>query len=112
MISFALAFMMMLAPSYGSGAVAEPKKALNACLTNITKEKLQAKVAPDAFESALGSACAVEAARFREAIVAQRVAAKVKRADAEQIAAGDAEDIFLNAKEMYREYAERNTQPQ
>ena len=112
MISVALAFMLMLAPSYGSGAVAGPKKALNACLETVTKEKLQAKTAPEAFDSALGSACATEAAAFRQAVVAQRLAAKMQRKEAEAIAAGDAEDIFLNAKEMYREYAERNALPQ
>jgi hypothetical protein len=104
MISFALA--LLLLASSGSA-----QKALGSCLNTVTREKLQAKAAPEIFDAALATSCTAERAALRQAIITERVAAKMKRADAEEIAAGDTEDYLLNAKEMYRGYLEAGAVP-
>jgi hypothetical protein len=106
MISFALALLLL-----ATSSVAQPKKALNACLDTVTREKLKEKAPAEAFDAALSSACSAERAALRQAIISERLAAKVKRTDAEEIAAGDTEDMLINAKEMYRAYLETGSVP-
>lgn len=110
MISSALAFSLLLTAAAADGT-SSARKAYSSCLDRFMAQGLDAKMAPEAFDAALATACSAEAARLRQAAIEATVAAGRKRTDAEEMVAGDIEDYQLNTKELYREYASTGTSP-
>jgi len=104
----ALSFYAMAAPA---GPAAGPRKAYAACLKKVTNEALDKKMDAADFGRSLDAACPAEAAALRNAIVAQRIAAGARPADAQAIARDDVLDFQLNAAEMYAEYLESGAKP-
>jgi hypothetical protein len=109
MISQVLLFVLLAAPPVAN--LNQARQTYSACLSTLMKSNLKEKVAPDAFDTTLSSACKAEEATFRSASVSTDVAMGVKRADAEQTANLDITDIVDNTKQRYKDYIETNTEP-
>ena len=110
MISTALAFSLLITTAAADGTPSA-RKAYSGCLHKFLVKGLDDKLEPDAFDAALAGACAAEAARLRQAAIDASVAAGRKRADAEEMVAGDIQDYQADAKEMFREYKEKGARP-
>ena len=110
MISSALAFVLVMTAAAADGTPAA-RKAYSACLEKFMAKGLDAQMEPEAFDAAVATACPAEASRLRQAAIDANVAAGRKRADAEDMVAGDIEDYQLNTKELYREFKETGARP-
>lgn len=111
MISHAVAFALLVAAAPADPAKM-PRKDYVRCLENETRSKLEAKAAPEAFDQAVGPACAASEAAFKNALISANMASGLKRPEAEQEASMEAADYLANAKDMYREYQETETRPE
>ena len=102
MISSALALMLLAAPS--PEAVARARNDFNSCLTAQMKKALKEGAEESAFTTGLGPACAAKEAAFRATVISVDTAAGIKRADAEEGASFEIEDMVTNTKELFRDY--------
>ena len=102
MISSVLALMLMAAPS--PEAVARARNDYNGCLTALMNKSLKDDTTVDAFKASLGPACAAKEQAFRTIVIAVDTAAGIKRADADENAAFEIEDMVANTLETFRGY--------
>lgn len=109
MISHVLMFVLLAAPSPGN--LNQARQTYSGCLGTLLKSNLKERVAPDAFETTVSTACKTEEATFRNASVSIDLAMGVKRTDAEQNANLEITDIVDNTKARYKDYVETNTEP-
>jgi hypothetical protein len=100
MISSVLA-MLMMAPS--PAVIATARRDYSMCLDAFMKKSIKDKMETPAFEAGLAPACAAKEAAFRTVVVAADVAVGIKRADAEENAKFEIDDIQLNIKETFRD---------
>ena len=80
-----------------------PRKAFATCLKTFESNQLRAKVAVDAYTTALKSACPTEAQALSDALVKYDVAMGTKRASAQANAQRDVDDYRLTSEERYRD---------
>ena len=109
MISHVLMFVFLAAPSPAN--LNQARTTYSGCLSTLLKSNLKERVAPDAFETTISSACKAEEATFRNASISIDVAVGIKRADAEQNANLEITDIVDNTKTRYKDYVETKTEP-
>lgn len=102
MISSVLALMLMAAPS--PEAVARARNDYNACLTALLNKSLKDDTTVEAFPASLKATCAAKEQAFRNVVIAVDTAAGIKRADADENAAFEIEDMLANAVETFRGY--------
>ena len=100
MISTVLA-MLMMAPS--PAVIANARRDYSMCLDSFMKKGIKDKMEQAAFESGMVPACAAKEAAFRSVVVAADMAVGIKRADAEENATLEIDDIQLNIKELFRD---------
>lgn len=109
MISHVLMFVLLAAPSPAN--LNQARQSFSGCLSSLLKTNLKERVAPDAFETTLSTACKAEEATFRTTSIGVDVALGIKRSDAEQNATLEITDIVDNTKARYKDYVETNTEP-
>ena len=80
-----------------------PRRAYAACIKTFESNQLKAKIDPAAYEAAVKTACASEAAALTAALVNYDVAMGTKRAKATANAALDLEDYQLTSVDRYRD---------
>jgi len=80
-----------------------PRKAFATCLKGFESNQLRAKVAVDAYSTAVKSACPAEAQALADALVKFDVAMGTKRAAALANAERDVDDYRLTSEERYRD---------
>ena len=100
MIAFVIA--LALAPP-NPGAIEAPRKAFQACLRTFEAHQREAKVAADAYSTAVKSACQPEAAALSDALVKFDTAMGTKRPAAMANAQRDVDDYRLTSDERYRD---------
>lgn len=110
MISHVLMF-VILAAAPTPAALNQARQTYSGCLSTLLKSNLKERVAPDAFETSLATACKGEESAFRTASVGLDIANGTSRASAEQSANFDITDIVENTKQRYKDYVETNTEP-
>lgn len=100
MIAFVMAF-AMVAPN--PAMIDAPRKAFATCLKTFETNQMRAKVAVDAYATAVKSACPTEAQALSDALVKYDVAMGTKRASAQANAQRDLDDYRLTSEERYRD---------
>jgi hypothetical protein len=100
MIAFVLA-LALAAPSPAS--IDAPRHAFQACLKTFETNQLKAKVAADAYSTAVKGACAAEAQALTDALVRFDTAMGTKRPAALANAERDVDDYRLTSEERYRD---------
>lgn len=103
MITFVLA-LALAAPNPAS--INAPREAFRSCLKRFESNQLQAKVAAEAYSTAVRSACSAEAQALTDALVRFDVAMGTKRPTALANAQGEIDDYRLTSEERYRDLAE------
>lgn len=103
MITFVLA-LALAAPSPSS--IDAPRKAFAACLRTFESNQRSAKVAADAYATAVKTACDAEAKALTNALVAFDVGMGTKRPSALANAQRDIDDYRLTSEERYRDMAQ------
>lgn len=109
MIASVIAAALLLAPS--SSPIASQRKAYNSCLEQFTIKGIEEKMEASAFEAALPAACANEQNALKQAAVSTGLAAGRKKADLEEIVAGDIEDYQANAKDLFKDFKAKAEKP-
>jgi hypothetical protein len=110
MIASVIAAALLLVPA--SSPTAAQRKAYNSCLEKFTIKGIEEKMEAAAFEAAVGTVCANELSTLRQAAVSTGLAAGRKKADLEEMIAGDIEDYQANAKDMFRDFKEKGSKAQ
>ena len=100
MIAFVLA-LALATPN--PAAIDAPRRAFAACLKSFESNQLRAKVAVDAYSTAVKVACPTEAQALTDALVKFDVAMGTKRASALANAERDVDDYRLTSEERYRD---------
>lgn len=100
MITFVMA-LALAAPNPSS--IDAPRKAFASCLKTFESNQLRAKVAVDAYSTAVKGACPTEAQALTDALVRFDVAMGTKRANAVANAQRDIDDYRLTSEERYRD---------
>jgi hypothetical protein len=100
MITFVIA--LALAPP-NPAVIDAPRKAFQTCLKAFETNQLQAKVAIDAYSTAVKAACQNEAAALADALVKFDTAMGTKRPAALANAQRDVDDYRLTSDERYRD---------
>ena len=100
MITFVMAF-ALAAPN--PAMIDAPRKAFATCLKTFETNQIRAKVAADAYATAVKSACPTEAQALSDALVKYDVAMGTKRASAQANAARDVDDYRLTSEERFRD---------
>lgn len=103
MITFVLA-LALAAPNPSS--IDAPRKAFAACLRTFESNQRNAKVAADAYATAVKTACEAEARALTNALVAFDVGMGTKRPAAMSNAQRDIDDYRLTSEERYRDMAQ------
>ena len=116
MISHVLAFVLMsAAPPSGlqakQASLVQARQGYAGCLGTLLRSNLKEKIAPDAFNTTLGSSCKSEESNFRNASIAADVSMGTSRASAEESATFEISDMITNTKERYQDYVDSNTAP-
>lgn len=88
-----------------------PRKAYLQCLDQFLRKSLDEKMGPDAFEKALGPACAEKEGVLKKIAVDYDMKDGVSRKDAEQYIGEEINDFQSNMRIMYRQYVDTNTRP-
>jgi len=105
------AWLAAAAPAAAQTSMIQARQAYSNCLGSLLRADLKEKVAPDAFEAKLATACQPQADAFKRIIVAADVAAGISRASAEQGVAEEIGGLRDNASERYRDFFESKTAP-
>lgn len=100
MITFVLA-LALAAPNPSS--IDAPRRAFASCLKTFESNQMRAKVAADAYSTAVKAACPTEAQALSDALVKYDVAMGNKRAAAQENAQRDVDDYRLTSEERYRD---------
>jgi len=100
MIAFVIA--LALAPP-NPAMIDAPRRAFQACLKTFESNQRQAKVAADAYSSAVKAACSSEAQALTDALVRFDTAMGTKRPAAISNAQRDVDDYRLTSEERYRD---------
>jgi hypothetical protein len=100
MIAFVLA-LALAAPN--PAAIDAPRRAFATCLRSFESNQLKAKVAVDAYSTAVKAACPAEAQALEDALVRFDVAMGTKRPSAMANAQRDVDDYRLTSEERYRD---------
>jgi hypothetical protein len=100
MITFVLA-LALAAPNPAS--IDAPRHSFQACLKMFEGNQMRAKVAPDAYATAVKTACAAEAQALSDALVKYDTAMGTKRPAALANAERDVDDYRLTSEERYRD---------
>jgi hypothetical protein len=100
MITFVIA-LALAGPN--PAAIDAPRHAFQACLKTFENNQRQAKVAADAYSTAVKSACSNEAQALTDALVKFDTAMGTKRPTALSNAARDVDDYRLTSEERYRD---------
>jgi hypothetical protein len=100
MITFVLA-LALAAPNPAS--IDAPRHAFQTCLKTFETNQMRAKVAPDAYATAVKGACSAEAQALSDALVKFDTAMGTKRPAAVENAARDVDDYRLTSEERYRD---------
>ena len=99
-----ITFVMLLALAAPNPAsIDAPRHAFQACLKSFETNQMKAKVAADAYSSAVKAACPGEAQALTNALVKFDVAMGTKKASAEANAQRDVDDYRLTSEERYRD---------
>lgn len=100
MIAFVLA-LALATPNPSS--IDAPRHAFASCLKSFETNQLKAKVAVDAYSTAVKAACPAEAQALEDALVKFDTAMGTKRASALANAQRDVDDYRLTSEERYRD---------
>ncbi len=100
MIAFVLA-LALAAPN--PAAIDAPRRAFATCLKTFESNQMRAKVAVDAYSTAVKAACPSEAQALSDALVKYDVAMGTKRPAAAANAQRDVDDYRLTSEERYRD---------
>ncbi len=100
MFTFVLA-LALAAPN--PAMIDAPRKAFATCLKTFETNQMRAKVAVDAYATAVKAACPSEAQALADALVKYDVAMGTKRANALSNAERDVDDYRLTSEERYRD---------
>lgn len=100
MITFVLA-LALAAPN--PAIIDAPRKAFQSCLKSFESNQLKAKVDPDAYATAVKTACTAEAQALTDALVRFDTAMGTKRPAALSNAQRDVDDYRLTSEERYRD---------
>ena len=100
MIAFVMAF-ALAAPN--PAIIDAPRRAFQTCLKGFESNQLKAKVAVDAYSTAVKAACPAEAQALTDALVKYDTAMGTKRASATANAQRDVDDYRLTSEERYRD---------
>ena len=100
MITFVLA-LALAAPNPSS--IDAPRRAFASCLKTFESNQMRAKVAADAYSTAVKATCPTEAQALSDALVKYDVAMGNKRAAAQENAQRDVDDYRLTSEERYRD---------
>ena len=100
MFAFVLAI-AMAAPN--PAMIDAPRNAFRTCLKSFETNQMRAKVAADAYATAVKTACPAEAQALSDALVKYDVAMGTKRASALANAQRDVDDYRLTSEERYRD---------
>jgi hypothetical protein len=100
MIAFVVA-LALAAPN--PSAIDAPRKAFQVCLKSFESNQLKAKVAVDAYSTAVKAACPAEAQALTDALVRFDTAMGTRRASALANAQRDVDDYRLTSEERYRD---------
>lgn len=112
MISSLLAMTLAAAaPGPSADAIARARKAYSACLSGFMKKSLKDGVEDAAFESGLAPACATQEQAFRATVIAADTAAGIKRADADENASFEVDDMVANTVETFRSHRDAGKPP-
>jgi hypothetical protein len=103
MIAFVMAF-AMAAPNPAS--IDAPRHAFASCLKSFENNQLKAKVAADAYSTAVKGACPTEAQALTDALVKYDTAMGTKRPAAVANAQRDIDDYRLTSEERYRDLSQ------
>jgi hypothetical protein len=103
MITLVMAF-AMAAPNPGS--IDAPRHAFAACLKTFENNQLKAKVAVDAYSTAVKDACPTEAQALTDALVKYDTAMGTKRPAALANAQRDIDDYRLTSEDRYKDLFE------
>lgn len=99
-----IAFVLALALSTPNPATIDaPRRAFATCLKSFETNQLKAKIAVDAYSTAVKAACPAEAQALENALVSFDVAMGTKRAVALSNAQRDLDDYRLTSEERYRD---------
>ena len=109
MISVVLASMLLVMQG---GSANQARHAYAQCLEKALRTHLESKTDPTGFDTALTATCAAQAAAYRNAVLAAETAAGSSRADAEDLANSEIEDLEANTKDLYRANLEAGTAPE
>jgi hypothetical protein len=82
------------------------RQRFSTCLRAFVDEKVEARVSGDAFDTAIGTACAQQETAYRTAYVAAAVRAGDNRASAERDATLEVEDLRENYKGIFHGYTD------
>jgi hypothetical protein len=105
MYSTILIAMLMAGAGASDAQSGFTRKAYGACIQKLIKEKVPEKLSPEAFTAAAKTGCATQEAAFRKALIDYDLATKIRRADAEEGATAQVEDVLANAADTYTTYA-------
>ena len=100
MITLVIAF-ALAAPN--PAAIDAPRRAFQACLKTFENNQRQAKVAADAYSTAVKTACPAEAQALSDALVKFDTAMGTRRPAALANAQRDVDDYRLTSDERYRD---------
>ena len=109
MISTLLA--LLLGPAQ-IDAVNRARTDYSRCVTTQMKTSLKERADEAGFQASLAAACGGKAQVLRSASIAADTSMGIKRADAEEGAQMELDDILLNAKENFVAHKEGNTYPE
>ena len=99
-----IAFVIALALAAPNPAMIDaPRKAFQACLKTFESNQRQAKIAADAYSTAVKEACPAEAKALTDALVRFDTAMGTKRPAAMSNAQRDVDDYRLTSEERYRD---------
>jgi hypothetical protein len=104
MISASLIVPLLLSTQMMAG---NERQQLSRCLRGFVDTKLEERIAPEAFDTAVAGACAQQEAAYRAAYIAAATRAGDPRTAAERDAGTEVEDLRANYKELFR-----NAQPE
>lgn len=90
---------------------APQRRAYNDCLEKFAVKSIEEKMETAAFEAAVATACASELNALKQAAVATGLKEGRKKADLEQIVAGDIEDYQLDAKDLFKDFKAKAEKP-
>lgn len=104
MISSSLVISLLLAAQILAAA---PRQQFANCLRTFVNAKLEERMAPDAFSTALASACVEQQNAYKAAYIAAATRVGDSRSMAEQDADLEIEDLRTNFRELFQ-----NAQPE